>query len=619
MRKILFTLILAGMATLAPAHATDVGEAATVEHILAANQRAVGASAWSGKATLQIDYAYAGQGLTGTSSSLIDLRRGAFVDSYRIGPTSGANGFDGEQAWEREPSGMVAAQNGGDVRPLAVNEAYRDRNLWWQADHGGAQINSAGQRTVDGRRYDVLNVAPKGGKPFEAWFDAGTHLLARTVELQSTLTISTLYGDYADVDGVQLAHKLVIDDGSGVANRQTMSLTSARFLPVRAPASYAKPGNEVHDYMLAGGIGETTVPFQLINNHIYVEASINGSKPLTFIVDTGGHDILTPATAKLLGVPQQGSQTSTGAGDSVTQSGVARVDSIAVGAATLHDQPVTVLKFSNAAEGIDEQGMIGYEFFARFITRIDYGAHRISFIDKRRFDPKDAGTPVRFGFFHQFPEVIGSYDGIPGRFGIDTGSRGTLTLTRPFAERNHLREREAHGIEALTGWGVGGPSRGFVFRGKNLKLDGVTVNSPLAEFSTDKGGAGGVDSFPNNIGGGLLKRFVVTLDYDHQLIYLKPIPGKIDDLDTFDRSGMWLNQSAQGFEIVDVNKGGSAETAGLRKGDVITAVDGKPAASIRLPELRQRLRNDDVGTKVTMTVSRDGATRTVKIALREQI
>jgi len=616
MRKIFLILLLAGLTSLAPTHAS---EAATVDPILAANQHATGASAWTDKATLQINYSYAGQGLTGTSSTLVDLRRGAFVDSYRIGPTSGANGFDGEQAWEREPSGTVAAQSGGDVLPLAVNEAYRDRNLWWQPDRGGAQIDSAGQRTADGRRYDVLNVTPKDGKPFEAWFDTGTHLLVRTVELQGTLTITTLYSDYAGVDGVQLAHKLAIDDGSGLANRQTMTLTSARFLPARAAAAYAKPGNDLHDYTLTGGVNETTVPFQLVNNHIYVQASINGSKPLTFIVDTGGHDILTPAIAKLMGVRSQGSQTSSGAGDSVTQSGVARVESIAVGVATLRDQPVTVLQFSNAAEGIDEQGMIGYEFFARFITRIDYGTHRISFIDKRHFDPKDAGTPVRFGFFHQFPEVLGSYDGIPGRFGIDTGSRGALTLTRPFAERNHLREHEPHGIEALTGWGVGGPSRGFVFRGKDLKLDGVTVTAPLAEFSTDKGGAGGVDSFPNNIGGGVLKRFVVTLDYDHQLIYLKPIPGKIDDLDTFDRSGMWINQLAQDFEIVDVNKGGPAEAAGLHIGDVITAVDGKPAGSIQLPELRQRLRNEASSTTVTMTVIHGSTARAVKIVLREQI
>jgi len=612
MRKTHLAIILAALVAQAPVYA-----ATQIADILAANHAATGGSAWNGKLTLDSEYAYSGQGLTGTTSSLVDLQRGAFVDSYDLGPTRGTSGFDGTHAWEKEQSGTVTTQEGGDVRQLAVNEVYRDQNVWWRPDHGGAQITSKGQKVDGGKTYDVLTVIPKGGNSFDAWFDSHTHLLARTVEMQVTQLITTFYSDYADTDGVPLAHKLVVDDGSGTANRQTMTLTSARFLPARDVSSYAKPEVDLHDYAIAGGATETTVPFQLINNHIYAKVSINGSKPLNFIFDTGGHDILTPPTAKMLGIKPIGSQTASGAGDSVSQSGVATVESIKVGAATLTHQGVGVLQFSNAAEGIDEQGMIGYEFFARFITRFDYGKHLITFIDKKHFDPKDAGTPVRFRFYHQFPEALGSYDGIPGRFGIDTGARTALSLTRPFAEKNQLRDHEKNGIEALTGWGVGGPTRGFVFRGKDLQLDGLTIASPLTEFSIDKGGAGGVDAFPNNVGGGVLKRFVVTFDYDHQLMYLKPIQGKVDDLDTFDRSGIWINGVDQGFKIVDVGKGTPADVAGLRAGDIITAVDGKPVSAIHLYDLRKRLRNDAAGTTLTMTVTRGGASRTVKLTLRD--
>ena len=607
-------LALAVVAAFAPLHAAD-----SAADILAANRMASGGDAWNNKATLQSDYAYVGQGLTGSASSLQDLRSGAFVDSYQTGPVSGANGYDGEQAWVREPSGTVAWQGGGDTLQLAVNESYRDRNLWWRADRGGARISVPQTRHVGERDYDVLTVTPPGGKPFEAWFDAHTHLLARTVEQQVTLTVTTDYRDYAPVDGVQLARQWVVDDGSGATHQQRYTLRLARFLPPRDAAAYAKPKVELHDYSLAGGAHETTVPFQLINNHIYAPVSINGSKPLNFIFDTGGHDILTPATAQLLGIKAIGSQTATGAGDKTAQSGLARVETIRVGAATLSRQPVAVLQFSTASEGVDEQGMIGYEFFARFVTRIDYGRHLLTFIDKRYFDPKDAGTPVRFRFFGQFPEVLGSYDGMAGRFGIDTGARNTLSLTRPFAAQNQLREREPHGIEALTGWGVGGPSHGYVFRGKELVLDGVKIASPLTEFSIDKGGAGGVDAFPNNVGGGLLKRFVVTLDYAHQLIYLKPIEGKVADLDTFDRSGMWINQSAQGFQIVNISKGSPADAAGLRADDVITAVDGTPVQQLRLYELRERLRNDPPGPTVTFSIRRTRVARTVKLTLRDLI
>ena len=590
-----------------------------VAQVLTANETATAGNHWQAKDGLELRYAYSGQGLTGQVTSIQDIKRGRFVDRSDIGPTNTVNGFDGKMAWEVEPSGTATPQEGGDVRQLAVNEAYRLQNLWWRGDRGGATVTDAGRKRDGGKDYDVLTVVPKGGKPFDAWFDPVTHLLARTVELNITLTITTCYTDYAATDGVQLAHSVAIDDGSGEANRQTMKLSSATFSTGGDDARFALPKPDLHDFELSPGTTQTTVPFLLANNHVYVKASFNGSKPLTVIVDTGGHDILVPDSAAALGIKVQGAQPATGAGSDVALSGLARVQSIRVGGATLKDQPITVLKFSNAAEGLDEQGMIGYEFVSRFVTRFDYARHELTFIDKKHFDPSDAGTPVPFRFYHQFPEVLGSYAGIPGRFGIDTGARNVLSLTSPFAGRNHIRDLEKNGAEAITGWGVGGASRGYVFRGKDLKLGDVTVKSPLTEFSLDKGGVGSIEAFPNNVGGGLLKRFVVTLDYDHQLMYLKPIPGKVDDLDTFDRSGMWLNSSDKGFGVVNVDDSAPAAKAGIAAGDVIVAVDGKAASSMHLYDLRRRLRNDPPGTEVALTVERNGKPRKVTLVLRDLI
>ncbi|WP_250634340.1 aspartyl protease family protein [Pinirhizobacter soli] len=614
MRKTFLALAVAfslsPFAVLAADHAAQV---------LAANETATAGNQWQAKDGLELRYAYSGQGLTGQVTSIQDIKRGRFVDRSDIGPTKGATGFDGKTAWEVESSGTATPQEGGDVRQLAVNEAYRVQNLWWRSDRGGATVTDAGRKSDGGKDYDVLHVVPKEGKPFDAWFDPVTHLLARTVEVNTTLTITTHYSDYAATDGVQLAHTVVIEDGSGVSGQQTMKLSSATFSAASNDTSFALPKTDLHDFELAPGTTQTTVPFLLANNHVYVKASFNGSKPLNVIVDTGGHDILVPDSAAALGIKVQGAQTSTGSGSAVALSGLARVQSIRVGGATLKDQPISVLKFSNAAEGLDEQGMIGYEFISRFITRFDYARHELTFIDKKHFDPSDAGTPVPFRFYHQFPEVLGSYAGIPGRFGIDTGARNVLSLTSPFAERNHIRDLEKNGAEAITGWGVGGASRGYVFRGKDLKLGDVTVKSPLAEFNLDKGGVGSIEAFPNNIGGGLLKRFVVTFDYDHQVMYLKPIPGKIDDLDTFDRSGMWLNSSGKGFGVVNVDDDAPAAKAGIAAGDIIVAVDGKAASSMHLYDLRRRLRNEAPGTEVALTVERHGKPRKVTLVLRNLI
>jgi hypothetical protein len=587
---------------------------ASPQSVLDANKAASGN--WAGKAALELDYAYSGQGLSGTTKSLIDLKRGGFVDSFAIGPTSGANGYDGKEAWLKERSGTVTPQAGGDTLTLAVNEVYRDGNLWWRADRGGAKITDQGRKTENGTTYDVLTVAPHGGKPFEARFDATTHLLTRTVEVQVTQTIVTDYSDYRAVDGAQVAGKSVVDDGSH--NLQTSTLTSARFQPELPANACKQPAEDVHDYTIAGGAHQATVPFQLINNHIYADVSVNGAKPALFIFDTGGHDILGPSFAKALGVKAQGSQTASGAGDALNTSGIARVKSFRIGDATITEQPVDVMDiFSPGVEGVQAQGMAGYEFFARFVTRFDYGSSTITFFDRRFFDPTDAGTAVPMRLFQQFPEVDGTYDGIPGRFGIDTGARTALSLTGPFAAKNDIRPKPGSLIAAVTGWGVGGPSRGIVMPGDLLTLGSVRIEHPLTEVGADKGGAMAAEAFPNNVGGGVLKRFVVTIDYQHMILYLMPVPGPVADLDTFDRSGMWINEADDGYKIVEVSKGAPAESAGLAAGDIILAVDGRPAKSIALSDLRRQLRNQAPGTVVKLSVRRGADTRDIALTLRD--
>ena len=129
------------------------------------------------------------------------------------------------------------------------------------------------------------------------------------------------------------------------------------------------------------------------------------------------------------------------------------------------------------------QGMVGFEVFKRFVTRIDYGRHVITLMDPKSFDPADAGTPVKFVFNGELPQVAGTFEGIPAKFDIDTGARDEITLTSPFVQANDLRAKHPVGVEAVDGWGVGGPARGYVTRGKGLTLGAVEVPDVVAGMS----------------------------------------------------------------------------------------------------------------------------------------
>jgi putative serine protease PepD len=75
------------------------------------------------------------------------------------------------------------------------------------------------------------------------------------------------------------------------------------------------------------------------------------------------------------------------------------------------------------------------------------------------------------------------------------------------------------------------------------------------------------------------------------------------------------NQSGQdtGVAIVDVTPGGSAQKAGLKPGDVITAVNGTATPDVQ--DLENQISTLKPGTKVTLAVMRNGSTKTVTATL----
>lgn len=588
--------------------------------ILNAHRAASGGDAWNGKAVMKSAWKLTGQGLTGTGTSITDLRTGNSLERYTLGPASGAEGFDGKDAWEQGPNGEVNLQKGGDGLQLARNAAYLNANLWWRPDFGGAKVRTLADQSCGKSTCAVLEITPEDGLPFQAWFNQSSHLLDRTVLHVGARTTTVLFSDYRSVDGVRVPFKTVIDNGHGAQYLQTATMTSVAFLPEQPAATWAPPATHIKDVAIAGGATQTTFPFRLLNNHIYTDAWVNGHGPLLFIVDTGGENILVPSTAKALGIKTEGAMAGTGVGDKAVSVGLARVKSLKVGGADFKDQIVYVMDFiPNDVEGVDIKGMLGFTVFKRFVTRIDYGKHEITLIEPDHFDPKDAGAPIPFVFNGDLPEVEGTFDGIPGKFDIDTGSRASLTLTGPFAKQHGLRAANPEGVVAVDGWGVGGSSRSYVMRGKELAIGPVKIPGIVTALSLQKKGSFASPSYQGNIGGGVLKRFIVTFDYAKHVMYLKPLPQPVGDLDTYDRAGIWINAAKDGMAVMDVTVKGPAAQAGIEAGDVITKVNGKAATSIPVYELRRMLRDEPPGTSVRFAVKRGNTTREIAVTLRDQI
>jgi hypothetical protein len=50
-----------------------------------------------------------------------------------------------------------------------------------------------------------------------------------------------------------------------------------------------------------------------------------------------------------------------------------------------------------------------------------------------------------FAFYSTIPQIEGAFDGMAGKFDIDTGSRVEVTLTSPFVKTNDLIAKHPQG------------------------------------------------------------------------------------------------------------------------------------------------------------------------------
>jgi len=589
-----------------------------VDRVLAANKHAMTGLPATG--SLRLHYRIKADGLEGTSEVREDLATGAFVESDEAGLDRSEIGFDGRTPWQREISGVTTEQLGGDRIPVAVSESYRNANAWWRRDRGGAQIRYLGRDKEGDQILDHLEVMPKGGKRFDAWFDAGSHLLVRIAEEQQFFKTRTSYEDYRQEQGVMAAHLRTVDFGLGPGSVKTFTLAALTLEAPRPLASYARPTDPPKGGSMAGGRHSTTVPFRFLNNHVYVDAYLNGKGPYTFIIDTGGHTLISPRLAAAAGLQVVGESSSSGAGEKTSTLGFAPYREIALGDVRLSNQTAFVTNiYDRKVEGIDVDGMLGFELFSRFAVTLDYGAKTMTITDFSSFDTAHAGTAVPFVFYDHLPYVRGSIDGIPARLDIDTGSRSEIDLTSPFVAAKGLSERYKPGIDTITGWGMGGPARSHVVRLPVVSLGPVDQDNVVAGLSTARGGTFSDANFEGNIGSGFLKRFAVSFDYAHQKMYLKRLTHPAADTGKFDRSGLWINAADNGFEITAVAPGSPAAEAGLQAGDIITWLNGEAAVPERLSDARSLLRASPPGSTVPLAVERGMRLLRLSLHLRDLI
>ncbi len=577
----------------APASPSEDSEARA---LLDGAKAATGGAAWDRIAAIHETLAIATSGLTGKAEVWSDARTGWYSVRYQLGPDSGAEGWDGQTYWTQDSSGQVRPQSGGDGVIAAKTEAYRNAFAYWYPARAEGTVSFVGPKEADHRSYDVVRASPKGGREFELWIDRASHRIERMVEKKEIDTVTSTFSDWRKAGGVKLPHAQ--RDSIGQAKYdQTSQILTVEFPASIPKTQFAPPPPPPPDFEFASGADRVTVPFELNNNHIYVQARING-KPVTIVFDTGATNYLYSESARRIGVKPEGALPGAGVGEKKEDTGLAKVDTVQLGGLTIKNQIFAVASSGGwpAIEGVESDGLLGYEVVKRVPTIIDYGRSQMTFVKPEAFHGPAGVAGVSFRFADHLPEIDGSLDGLPARLHIDTGSRSTIDFTGPYVEKNKLVAKYQPKWEATTGWGVGGAARARLARAHTLTLGNQTVKDPVVELTTQTKGAFASEYYDGNVGGDILRRFSVTLDYAHQTLWLAP-NANMGTPFAFDRSGMFLALDGDAFVVKDVTANGPAAKAGLKAGDRIQRVNGKTPKELPLPRLREWLKSAAGGTK----------------------
>ncbi|MFD1213459.1 S1C family serine protease [Arthrobacter sp. GCM10027362] len=133
----------------------------------------------------------------------------------------------------------------------------------------------------------------------------------------------------------------------------------------------------------------------------------------------------------------------------------------------------------------------------------------------------------------------------------------------------------------------------------------IGVNVAIASSSEDSGSIGVGFAIPSNYAHRVAQELIADGKASHGYLGVTVTAKAAED----------SSQFSVGAAVAEVVSGSPAADAGIRKGDVITAVENRPIEDSQ--SLTAAIREHTSGSKVTVTLLRDGSQRNVEVTLGE--
>jgi len=268
-------------------------------------------------------------------------------------------------------------------------------------------------------------------------------------------------------------------------------------------------------------------PIVIEKNLPMVEARVNGSAPLLFILDSAAAGVVIDrARAVELGLKSNGDAISSGSGGAQV---VDLYDGVTLEVAGVTIKPpravgfdMEKLKFKRRVDGI-----IGHPLFSHYVVEIDYPGLKV-----RVWRPEEyrvpAGAEVLKMWMTIGPVVRGQLKvkgqaPIDADMQLDTGSAHVVTVCTPVVDKYKLIEA-AEEVRTGSTLGFGGAAKDMVGRIEEVRVGSMVVERPEVRLSRQtEGSFGSGRHYSANLGGELFRRYKLTFDFrGGRLIVMRP-------------------------------------------------------------------------------------------------
>lgn len=373
------------------------------------------------------------------------------------------------------------------------------------------------------------------------------------------------------------------------------------------------------------------IPFENYNNLILIKGVVNNRLPLNFIFDTGVRtSIITDKTlGDMMEVRYDKKYTISGIGEhkefNVYLAYGVSVDFPDVSGRSLNmmvlEEDYLLLK---NYIGTPVHGILGCDLIQNLVTTIDYEHNKIILQTPESFKPSRRAIAIPIAIHDSKPYIqlpVTLFDGtqLEAKLLIDTGASHAMLLEL-FSDPK-IKTKDTF-IKTVLGRGLAGTVEGWIGRVNNVSFKNTIFNNVLT-FFTD------TNSYNKNyvlagrhgtIGGDLLGRFNVTIDYSRQMVYLKrnanyKLPFEYN-MSGFDIIG--TGDFFEKIEVVNVIEKSPAYNSGLRLGDIIIQINGLSGKKLTVNDLNNILRSRP-GKTIRLIIIRDTKKQRLKFQLKRLI